>query len=324
MSRRRLISSLLFSCFLVATTSCATQFNQRKDVQQFIHGMVVKHHMNEAWLENTFAQVHTNKQVLKLISKPAEKKPWYFYRKIFITDKRVREGVAFWHQNAAALQRAQQIYGVPASVIVAIIGVETSYGNNKGNIRTLDALSTLAFDYPPRAKYFRGELEQFLVLTSEQSWDPTSLYGSYAGAMGYPQFMPSSYRQYAVNFDRSPQINLLDSPADAIGSIGNYFKMKGWRVGQPIATPAHVRGSAYRHLGDKASPRTLGQLENMGVYPADPYPLNLRAGFLRLDGANGSEYWLLFRNFYVIMTYNNSTLYAMSVYQLSRLLEENY
>lgn len=324
MSHRRWLSSLLFSCALIATTSCATQFNQRRDVQQFIHGMVVKHHFNEAWLENTFAQVQPNKQVLKLISKPAEKKPWYFYRTIFITNKRIQEGVTFWRQNASTLQRAEQIYGVPASVIVSIIGVETSYGNSKGNIRILDALSTLAFEYPPREKFFRNELEQFLILSREQSWNPTTLYGSYAGAMGYPQFMPSNYRKYAVGFDSDPKIDLVNSSADAIGSIGNYLKMKGWRPAQPIASQAHVKGTAFEALGDKSAPQSLATLEQYGVYPDYPYPLDTRAGFLKLTGQNSPEYWLLFRNFYVIMTYNNSTLYAMSVYQLSQLLEQAY
>lgn len=316
--------ALLFFIFLFITpmTFADTPFNQRPDVQQFIEYMVVKHQFNESKLDNLFSQVYTNQQVLNLMSKPAEKKPWYIYRKIFITDRRVAEGVQFWRQNARALRNAERIYGVPASIIVAIIGIETNYGDNRGNIRTLDALSTLAFDYPSRAQFFRGELEQFLLLTRELSRDPTTLYGSYAGAMGYPQFMPSSYRKYAIDFNKSKRhADLLNDPMDAIASVANYLKQKGWRAHQPIAERAKVVGGAYERLERKSY--TIKQLANYGVYPTVKHPANTRAGFLMLDGADAPEYWLVFRNFYVIKAYNSSSLYAMSVYQLSKLLEKN-
>ncbi|MBI5448174.1 MAG: lytic murein transglycosylase B [Gammaproteobacteria bacterium] len=320
---RHLIFAFVF-LYVLSTASWAGQqpFSQRPDVQQFIQMMVVKHHFSESKLDNLFSRVYTNQQVLDLMEKPLEHKPWYFYRKLFITDKHVQEGVRFWRKNARALHDAERIYGVPASIIVAIIGVETSYGDNRGNVRTLDALSTLAFDYPQRAKFFRGELEQFLLLTRELAKNPMNLYGSYAGALGYPQFMPSSYRKYGVDFNKNNHADLLDDPVDAIGSVANYLKMKGWQPHQPITERARVVGTGYQALGRNAPPRSLKLLTKDGVYATKPHPSSMRAGFLTLDGESVPEYWLVFHNFYVIKAYNSSSLYAMSVYQLSQLLEK--
>lgn len=317
---RRLSSLIVILGTVFSATSCATQFNERPDVQQFIHGMVVRDNFNEQQLNDIFSDVTPRPQVIKLMTKPAEKKPWSFYRKLFISDKRINNGLVFWRQNARVLSDVERLYGVPASIVVAIIGIETSYGDNKGNIKTLDSLATLAFDYPPRAKFFQGELEQFLLLSRDLSADPRQFYGSYAGAIGYPQFMPSSYRKYGIDFNKNNSADLINDPVDAIGSVGNYLNKKGWRPHQPIAVRAKVKGTAFETIGKNTY--TLKKLATLGVKPVKNYPADLKAGFLILEGVDGPEYWLVFRNFYVIKAYNSSSLYAMAVYQLSNILEQ--
>ncbi len=320
---RRILAVSFFMCMMCCGGAQASQFSERPSVQQFIQDMVEKYQFSRQELEQIFAEVKPNAKVLKLIAKPAEKKPWYFYQQLFVSDKHVRQGTAFWNQHTRVLNEAQQIYGVPASVIVAIIGIETNYGENRGEFSTLDALSTLAFDYPRRAAFFRGELVQLFLLSRELGVDPIVFRGSYAGAIGYPQFMPSSYRQYAVDFNGNKQADLLNDPVDAMGSVGNYLHQKGWQPHQPIAVRAKMKGSQYAQLEDKAAKiKTIKQFAQYGVYPVVPFPADKRAGLLRLDGEHGSEYWLVFRNFYVIKAYNSSALYAMAVFQLSNLLEQ--
>ena len=320
----RIILIFLFFFGLITISACTSQLTQRSDVQQFIHGMVDKHHFNEASLENTFSQTHKNKKVLKLMSKPSEKKPWYFYQKLFISEKHLQNGLVFWKNNAKTLRQAEKQYGVPASIIVAIIGIETNYGDNQGNFQTMDALSTLAFYYPSRSTYFKTELEQFLLLSRDQSWDPISIQGSYAGALGYPQFMPSTYRKYAVSVAKNKKANLFKNPRDAIISVANYLHKKGWHLHQPIAVQAQVKGKTYESLGKKSPPQTLAALSKQGVYANKTYPGHMKAGFLSLEGRSDLEFWLIFHNFYVIMAYNNSSVYAMAVYQLSQQLAQNH
>lgn len=206
--------------------------------------MVTKHDFDKNVLSQTFAKVEVKDSILKAISRPAEKsKPWYDYRKIFITDKRINGGVKFWQQHAEALQAAEQKYGVPVEVIIAILGVETRYGGNVGGYRVVDALSTLAFRYPPRSPFFRSELEHFLLLTREEKMSLLDPVGSYAGAMGLGQFMPSSYREYAVDFDGDGKRDIWTNPVDAIGSIANYLKRHGWIAGESIVHQTEISGS---------------------------------------------------------------------------------
>jgi len=293
----------------------------RADVQVFIGEMVNKHGFNQAELYTLFSRTRSRDDIIELITRPAEGKPWHAYRKIFLTNARIGGGVAFWNAHRATLARAEQIYGVPAEIIVAIIGVETSYGGNTGSHRVMDALATLAFDYPRRADFFRKELENYLVLTREEGIDPLSLKGSYAGAMGLAQFMPSSYRAYAVDFDADQQRNLWTNPTDAIGSVANYLSEHRWQRGQPIAIPARVSGTQYpalinRKLETPSLP--VSALRRQGVAPIAPVNDSLTALLLEYDASNGPEYWLGFQNFYVITRYNHSKLYAMAVYQLSQ------
>lgn len=316
----RIVACCVFLFSFFSMSAYAADFSQRPDVQQFIHTLVIKDNFNEAKLNALFSGVHPNPKIIDLMTKPAEKKPWYAYRKIFISEKRIQNGLVFWKKNARVLKEAQAIYGVPASIIVAIIGVETSYGDNRGNISTLDALSTLAFDYPRRAEFFQKELREFLLLTRDMSADPRAFYGSYAGAIGYPQFMPSSYRKYGIDFNNNQVADLLNDPVDAIGSVANYLKRHGWRSRAPIAMHAKVKGNDFQTIGKDSL--TISQMEKRGVKPAVSVSPDLRAGFLELEGEDGKEYWLVFKNFYVIKSYNSSSLYAMAVYQLSNLLEQ--
>ena len=303
----------------------AEDYKQSPQVAEFITEMTRDYGFAGEQLESLFAQVERKQAILDAISRPAEKvKPWKDYRPIFITDKRITQGAAFWKQHEATLARAEAEYGVPAEIIVAIIGVETFYGGNTGSWRVMDALSTLAFDYPPRAPFFRKELREFLLLTREEQVDPITLKGSYAGAMGLPQFMPSSFRAYAVDFDGDGHINIWTNPVDAIGSVASYFKQHRWQPGQPVVSAATVSGARVDEgLTVGLDPvKNAGELRNLGWASVDPLADDVPVTAFRLEGAAGDEYWLGLPNFYVITRYNRSVMYAMAVNQLAELLAE--
>jgi len=300
---------------------------QRADVQAFIRRMAVKHGFNPTRLQAIFSRARTQPSIITAMSRPAEGKPWYAYRKIFINNRRIRGGVKFWRTHAATLAKAQRVYGVPPEIVVAIIGVETQYGGNMGSYRVLEALSTLAFDYPRRADYFRKELENYLLLTRAEGIDPLALRGSYAGAMGLGQFMPSSFLSYAVDFDGDGRRDLWNNPRDAIGSVANYFNKHGWRSGERVTVPASVRGARYAALVSRKlhPPKdTVARLYAQGVSPKERVSGAQPAMLLEFKGRNGPEYWLGFDNFYVITRYNHSRLYAMAVYQLGQAIGRKY
>lgn len=310
---------------LLLTPACSSaaksDFISRPEVQAFIKEMHNKHNFNEDTLRSQFAQIHSRGDIIEKISHPAEARPWYEYRPIFLKRKRIDGGVAFWNKHHELLTRAEQTYGVPAHIIVAIVGVETRFGNYKGKDRILESLATLAFDYPKRAKFFRSELEQYLLLTREEGIDPLSLKGSYAGAMGVPQFISSSYRRYAVDFDGDGKRDLWNNPADVIGSVANYFSVHGWEPGEPITTPAKVSGKRYQELPELNTwPwQELKQLAGLGITPAQgQHPETRAAVLIELENRDAPEFWLGFKNFFVITRYNHSALYAMAVYQLSQ------
>ncbi|MDR7026092.1 membrane-bound lytic murein transglycosylase B [Pseudomonas peli] len=307
----------------VAQPALAGDYQQSPQVAEFVGEMTRDYGFAGEQLIELFAQVERKQAILDAISRPAEKaKPWKDYRPIFITDKRISKGVEFWKQHEETLARAEAEYGVPAQVIVAIIGVETFYGGNTGSWRVMDALSTLAFDYPPRAPFFRKELREFLLLTREEQVEPLSMTGSYAGAMGLPQFMPSSFRAYAVDFDGDGHINIWNNPADAIGSVASYFKRHHWQPGQPVVSAATVKGvQAEEGLTVGLDPvKTVGELRALGWTSADPLADDLPVTAFRLEGADGAEHWLGLPNFFVITRYNRSVMYAMAVNQLAELL----
>jgi membrane-bound lytic murein transglycosylase B len=308
------------ACTTTASVPQSSGYASNSQVQVFINEMVAQHGFSRGELEKIFSQAQRRDDILALMSKPVEKKlPWYEYRKIFLTQSRIEGGVAFWNQNAAILEQAAKAYGVDAQIIVAIIGVETRYGGNMGSYRVLDALSTLAFDYPPRGEFFRDELEQYLLLARVEHIDLLNTKGSYAGAMGYGQFIPSSYQRFAVDFDHDGKRDLWDSPMDIVGSVANYLHIHGWDPGATVTIRANVTGDRYESVIEKGlKPDTaVKELRTEGITPSIPLPDGTLAALLSLEQEDGPEYWLGFNNFYVITRYNHSPLYAMAVYQLS-------
>ncbi|MEC4750376.1 lytic murein transglycosylase B [Methylomicrobium sp. Wu6] len=309
---------IVLICSFLMTVACAN----RSEKSAFIDTMVAKHRFSQHELEVLFDQVKINDDVLKKIAAPAEALPWYKYRKIFLTDSRIEEGAAFWRQHAETLKHVSEQYGVPPEVIVAILGVETLYGRRSGSYRVIDALSTLAFAYPPRSRFFAGELEQFLLLCREEKVDPLQPAGSYAGAMGMPQFMPSSFRSFAADFDRDGNRDLWHDPKDAIASIANYFKAHGWIKNQPVAVRVFAKNENYKALlNDEIKPNLrIDELESARVEFSRPLPLDSKVKLLAFEQEHGNELWAVLDNFYVITRYNHSSLYAMAVYQLSQAL----
>lgn len=296
-----------------------------ENMSAFIRTMSAKHGFDQPKLNALFRSVELQPRIIEAITRPAEAMPWYKYRKIFMTDTRIEGGVKFMKDNAAALTATEQKYGVPPEIITAIIGVETSYGKNTGSYRVIDALSTLAFNYPKRSPFFTGELENFLLLCREEHIDPLQPTGSYAGAMGIPQFMPSSFRAYAADFEGDYQRDIWNNPADAIASVGNYFFKHHWQRGQAVAFPATAQGDAYRKAlqGDLKPDRSIAQLKALQVTPEQTLNSNIKAKLLAFELEDGQELWLGLDNFYVITRYNHSPLYAMAVYQLSRAIVDH-
>jgi peptidoglycan lytic transglycosylase B len=297
------------------------------EVNDFIDEMVVKHDFDKAELVRTFDEVEVKNSILKAISRPAEKsKPWYDYRKIFITDTRIAGGVQFWQQHANTLKRAEQQYGVPAEIIIAILGVETRYGGNVGGYRVVDALSTLAFRYPPRSPFFRSELEHFLLLTREEQMSRLDPVGSYAGAMGLGQFMPSSYREYAVDFDGDGKRDIWTNPVDAIGSIANYLKRHGWIAGESIVHKTSINEETPTELLKRGLKPSINrdelQQDNISL---QNLPLGEdKLALISLTQKNGEEYWIARQNFYAVTRYNHSRMYAMAVIQLAQAIRQQY
>jgi membrane-bound lytic murein transglycosylase B len=309
------------SLLLVACSSAPTvaDLSKRDDMRDFITEMVQRHGFDRAQLEAWFKQARVRSDVIEAISRPAESKPWYEYRPIFLQSSRIEGGAAFWNENAAVLQRAEADYGVPPQIITAILGVETRYGSHQGSYRVMDSLVTLAFNYPPRASFFKGELEQYLLLTREEGVDPMAMTGSYAGAMGQTQFISSSYRHYAIDFDGDGKRDLWNDNADAIGSIANYFKAHGWERGGEVAVAATVSGERYPALiakGLKPSV-TIAEMKRLGVKPVGTLADDQLVALIELEQKDANEYWLGLQNFYAITRYNHSPLYAMAVFQLS-------
>ena len=320
-------TSLAFALLL---SGCATShaevaqpsgdaFAQRPQVREFIDRMVERDGFNKAALQALFAKAQPQPAVIEAMKRPAEAMPWYKYRRIFLTQARVREGVAFWRSHRAALERAEATYGVPPQIVTAIIGVETYYGRRMGRWPVFDTLATLGFDYPPRAEFFRRQLAQYLLLAREEGFDPLTPKGSYAGAMGQGQFIPSSYRHYAVDFDGDGKRNLWADAGDAIGSVANYFAEHGWRKGGGVAVRAQVKGDPYAERRPPLKPSfSMAQLHAQGIVPQRPLAGGGPLSVVRLEAKNGPKYWAGAQNFYVITRYNHSPLYAMAVYQLSQ------
>lgn len=325
----------LIALSIVVTGFSSTSFadySTHPEATAFIDKMVEKHQFKREEIVGWLKVAKHQTSIVKAMSRPAEKvKPWYEYRKHFISERRIKGGVKFWQENKQTLERAQRELGVEPAIIVSIIGVETNYGSNTGSYKVVDALTTLAFDYytytnkrASRKRFFTAELENLFLLAREQNQNPVELKGSYAGAMGLGQFMPSSYRNYAVDFDDDQFANIWTNPTDAIGSVANYFSRHGWREGEAVAMRANISSDpAEDSLNKLHRPKaTLAELNSLGYKVIEKFPADTRALPMRFEAKYGNEYWLGLHNFYVISRYNPRTKYAMAVYQLSELIRE--
>ncbi|MCE0724098.1 lytic murein transglycosylase B [Legionella resiliens] len=309
------------------STYSNTSFTQRKDVQLFIKNMVKEYHFNAKELTAIMNQVVIQPDIIESMEKPYEKKNWDVYRDLFLTPMRVKGGLDYWVANRTALEKAEKKYGVPPEIIIAILGVETLYGERQGGHRVLDALATLAFNYPKRAPYFTKELKEYLLLCREHGVPATQYKGSYAGAIGQPQFMPSSYRNFAVDFNNTGTRDLVSNNADSIGSIANYFHHHGWKPNDGVAQHAKLIGTHYKRIqvNPKRANYHYSQLISYGIKPvsaADNHPS--RAGLIELVTAKGNEYWIAYPNFFVITRYNSSPQYALVVYLLAQQLKQQW
>ncbi len=322
---KRLTATVLVTLLAVIlnTAAYAAPFGERKDVQQYLDQIADEHGLPRQKLQQAFDQIEPLQQVLDAISRPAEKTlTWAEYRPIFIKAKRIEQGKQFMVDHADTLARAEEAHGVPASVITAIIGVETFYGRITGKYSVLESVATLAFDYPPRSKFFKQELTEFLILSNTEGWDMGQIKGSYAGAMGWPQFISSSYRNYAVDFDGDGKRDLLNSAEDAIGSVANYLSVHGWKRGALVAEPWTVSSSqaasASKLVTESLKPSVSPQaLKKMG-FNADT---DKDVSVMQFAGKNGQETWVGYPNFYVITRYNHSRMYALAVHQLSQAVQ---
>jgi len=297
----------------------------RSDVEGFIRDLVTRHAFDAGELEAVFSRARREDGVLAAMqAQPRQLDSWEAYRALFVNERHVKAGLEFWNENRAALARARARYGVPEEIVIAILGVETFYGRNTGRWRVIDALTTLAFDYPPRAQFFRGELENYLLFVRDLEIDVFSVKGSYAGAIGIPQFMPGSYLRYAVDFDGDGTTDLRGNAADAIGSVANFLRGHGWRRGEPVQRRASVSGAGYEALVSSSllPSSTIGALRAAGVVARGPaLPPDMPAMLLRLDTPERpADFRVGLQNFYVLTRYNRSPFYALSVADLGDAL----
>ncbi len=319
MKLKAFLTRIILGCACLSAISCVSDLMSTDTINAFIDQMVAKHQFEKSELDDLFENVEIKQDILKRIASPSEGMPWYKYRKIFLTEARISAGVQFWRDNASSLAAAEKQYGVPPEIIIAIIGVETAFGKNTGNHRVIDALSTLAFSYPPRSKFFLSELENYLLLCRDEHINPIEPLGSYAGAMGMPQFMPSSFRAYAVDFDNDNRRDIWRNNADVIASIANYFSKHHWQAGQLIAVPVTANDDRYKaELNSDLKPNLrLAELKLLNLIISRQLPLDSKVKLLSFEQPQGEELWAGLDNFYVITRYNHSPLYAMAVYQLS-------
>lgn len=323
---KRILALIVVS---IVSTSCMAQ--QHPGAETFAAEAAAEHGLDQAEVTSLLENARFKQSIVDAMTRPAEGKDWYEYRPIFITDKRIKGGVEFWRENEELITQASEKFGVDPEVIVAIIGVETFYGRITGGYRVLDALATLSFYYPDtgndRSGFFSKELMNFMLLGSEENLPLLEVEGSYAGAMGLGQFMPSSYREYAVDLDGDGRRDLWSSMADVIGSVANYLHRHGWQPGQPVTSRAKVAEDADMELVSRRNlkpEKTVAELAASGFTPVDEVSPDTPAAVTRLKEEAGDSYWMTYKNFYVITRYNRSPLYAMAVYDLSQaVLEAN-
>jgi membrane-bound lytic murein transglycosylase B len=298
---------------------------KRRDVKDFIAHMAATTSFKKRQLRKLLKSAQSQPAIIEAMDRPAEKaKPWFEYRPIFVTERRIREGVDFWTAHRQALDQASVRSGVAPEYLAAILGVETYYGRLTGSYRVLDALATLAFDYPARAKFFRDELEQFLLLSRDANLNPLSVKGSYAGAMGAPQFMPSNYRRYAVDADADGHIDLWSNWPDVCASVGNYLKEHGWNAGEPILSEASVDSDKAQDLEGRklVLSETVESLRTKGVNFDSSLAADAPALLIAADETDGVHWRVGYNNFFVITRYNHSALYAMAVFELAAAVKQ--
>ncbi len=316
---------LLAAAVLAASANSAAAFDTRRpDVKDFIDQIAHQYSFKKRALRKLLAAAQYQPAILEAMDRPAERaKMWYEYRPIFVSEKRIREGAEFWQAHRQDLESASISSGVAPEYLAAILGVETYYGHQTGNYRVLDALATLAFDYPPRAQFFRDELEQFILLTRDLKMNPLAIKGSYAGAMGAPQFMPSNYRRYAVDASEDGRIDLWSNWSDVCASIGNYLKEHGWNPGEPVLSEVTAEPDKAVDLDGRKLDlsETVGSLKEKGVSFDSPLPPDAPALLIAADEPDGVHWRVGYNNFYVITRYNHSPLYAMAVYELAAAIK---
>ncbi len=323
---KRILTLALVS---ILSTACFAQ--QHPGAAEFAARAAAEYDLDQEEVLGLLGSARFKQSIVDAMTRPAEAKPWYKYRPIFITDKRIEGGVDFWREHEPLIRQASETYGVDPQVIVAIIGVETFYGGNTGSYRVLDALTTLSFYYPTsirdRSEFFSKELLNFFILGEEEGLPLEDVTGSYAGAMGLGQFMPSSYREYAVDMDGDGRRDLWSSMPDIIGSVANYLHRHGWQPGQPVTYRADLSPGADRGLVTKSDFKAdtpVSVLAESGIESSQPVPADTLAVVGALEEEDGERYFMAFNNFYVITRYNRSPLYAMAVYELSEAIRGGF
>ena len=310
-----------FLLLMILSLTACTAYADKPEVRSFIDRMVSKYHFNRKQLQQLFNTVKSSRSILHSFNTPKEHLSWSDYRPIFVTTKRAHLGVKFWDAHAKTLAKAEKQYGVPASIIVSILGVETRYGEIIGKYRVIDSLSLLSFNHTRRSEFFKNELEQFLLLSRENPViNPKVTRGSYAGAIGKVQFMPSNYRHLSVDSSHKGYSDLINNSDDAILSIANYLKYFGWVKNKPVAIPARISPHTLLHLPQSQENLTIKDFSKYPIYPKKKVSKHLKPFLIVLPLRHGNEYWLGFNNFQTIKHYNSSTLYAMAVFQLSELI----
>ena len=322
--RGRLLAGTLLAAAL--QVAGAESFDEATEIEPFVQSLSARHAVDSDRARQLLREAVVQQRVLDVITRPAEAKPWRDYRPIFLQPDRAEKGVHFWRQHRALLDRAEAEFGVPAEVVVAIIGVETFYGSRAGNLRVLDSLATLAFRYPRRSPFFTSELEHFLLLVEEEGLDPRSVKGSYAGAMGIPQFISSSYRNYAIDFDGDARRDLIANAGDSIGSVASYLERHGWRANEAVAFTATVDAQVRGDLLEAGlKPHTaLTELEGVAIGGEWSAFADRPGALIELEGEQGPEHWVVLDNFYAITRYNHSKLYAMAVFQLAEWIRRDF
>jgi len=323
---QKLLLGTLFFLSLFISPFAQAEIQDQVAVDKFINKMVEHHQFDRAELVTLFQAVEIKPKIIESMTRPAEGMPWYKYRKIFMRDSRIQGGVQFWQANKESLTVMQQRYGIPEEIVVAIIGVETLYGERTGGHRVIDALATLGFDYPKRSPFFLSELEQFLLLCREEHMNPLEPVGSYAGAMGMPQFMPSSYRNFAADFEGDAKRDIWHNPADTIVSVANYFARHHWETGKDIAFPVTATGEQYKQALTKGLKPDISaaQLKALHIQLPEQIADDELLKLLSFEQENVQDLWVGLENFYVITRYNHSPLYALAVFQLSQAIKQQY